>query len=108
MTDQIPKDKISFLSTSSLHLATLMASVGCKPQQIVRGPTLTAVGTKQVTWVFAHDETAEEVMGLWQNIQPAKDWDAMTWEERAMCINVVHAFAGNLRHFLGHTKEGMK
>lgn len=117
-----PPLKVEFLSTSSLHLATLLGTLGIKPQNIVRSGDKTVKGHRRVTWTFDLSPFGEEAIGFWQAAQrieeplpddaklpPLIEWEKMSPSHRRSAINLVHAFAGNLRHFLGHIhSEGAK
>lgn len=114
--NEIPKPGgLSFLSTSSLHLATLLGTLGIKPQNIVHGKDRTTKGHARVTWTFDLTPLGEEAIGFWQAAQrwekpdhgdeklpPLVEWEKMSPGERRNAIHLVHAFTSNLRHFLGH------
>jgi len=94
-----------FLCTGSLHLATLLATLGIKPLDIMRGPQLTPQGTPKVRWTFQASPLAEEIIHFWNNVQPSPEFSKLTKEQRIMCVDLVSAFAGNLKHFVSHTKQ---
>lgn len=104
-------EPIAFVSTSNLHLATLLATVGAQPQQIIQDGGVTPEGNPLTRWVFKADGLAEETIAFWNNpgkyrngrdVLPIRDWEQMTHEERSMAINVVAAFTSNLKHFVKH------
>lgn len=108
-------EPISFVTTSNLHLATLLATCGCTPISKVKMQAKTPAGDPLTQWTFKSDAVADEVMALWQNpgkfrkgraLEACRDWEQMTHEERAMAVNVLAAFTSNLRHFLATIKKG--
>ena len=100
-----PKPNIEILSTSSLHLATLLGSLGAQPVQIVKGAERNPRGDPIVKWQYRLDPQAEEALRLWNNTsKPTKSWDQMTHDERHQAIWLAKAFAQNLRHFIAHVK----
>ena len=105
----------SAVKTSQIHLATLLGTLGCVPGEISRGPGITPRGDKVVSWTYQSDNIADEIVGLWQEDEvrkrngldplPFKQWEDMTRDERRCVVRHVAEFAGNLKHFIKHTKE---
>ena len=112
MTDQIPPPpglpvEHRFLTTTSVHVATLLSTMGAEPYNIHLTGQRTPQGDAQVGFSFHHTPQAEEAMLLFQTAPhaDAKAWEAMSKEDRKMVIEFLHAFAGNIRHFTALAKK---
>ena len=96
---------LSFVTTSSLHLAALLGTLGAKHLKKTYGPDKTPQGQPKVRWVFESDSLTDEIAALWQKPINKVQWDGLTREQRDCVISVVSAFADNLKHYIAHTKE---
>ena len=103
MSDPIPA-QIEFVATSSVHLATLMATCGCKPQRLVRGPRVLSDGSLQTHWCFDSTPKGKELVCLWQHPLEVPEWENLTAHERHIVTAYASAFAANIKHFVGHAK----
>lgn len=92
------------VKTKNLHLATLLGTIGAEPFKVVKGPDALSNGQLVTYWTFSSNDAIEEAVALWQTPGAAKDWKDLTLEERRTVVDIVSAFAGNLRGFLSTTK----
>ena len=102
-----PKQVASLLFTQNVHLATFMATAGCEPQQVLRGPERTQLGHPIVKFVYDNSGgVAEEIFAMWSNPKTdARGWGDLSREEKEILINFITAHANNLRHFLAEVKK---
>lgn len=94
------------IQIQSTHLSAFLATMGCKPIMVNRGPERTAQGNPIAKWVFDVDDKLREIVKMWANPNAeAADWEQMTYEQREIVINIVNAFSDNLKHFLSDAKR---
>jgi len=96
--------------TPSVYLACFLGTMGCTPQQILKGPERTQLGHPITKWVYENKGLAEELYIRWgkpDEVFPEyKDWSE---REKQLVASYVSAFAENLRHFLTEVKkDGVK
>lgn len=98
---------IDCIITPSTHLAAFLGTMGCKPQEVLKGPERTQLGYPVTKWVYENDGRAEEIYAMWgKAVAGGGGWE--TWDQptKELVVNVLAAFTDNLRHFLTEVKRG--
>lgn len=99
------RSEFGLVFTKSLHEACFIGTVTGQRGECQDTGTSTAGGAPQKRWVFKSTPEVDEAKALWGSLGlPAfgtpKDWPAMNLDEKKAIVNVVTAFAANLRVYL--------
>ena len=105
-SQQDPVKVADSIITNSVHLATFLGTMGCKPVQIHKGPERTQLGYPITKWEFENDGRAEEIYGMWGKPSAvAPSWETYPDEVKQLVIDIITAHSDNLRHFLQEAKR---
>ena len=105
-SQQEPVKVADSIITNSVHLATFLGTMGCKPVQIHKGPERTQLGYPITKWEFENDGRAEEIYGMWgKPSATAPSWETYPDEVKQLVIDIITAHSDNLRHFLMEAKR---
>lgn len=102
-----PRAEFGLVFTTSLHEACFIGTVTGERGACMDTPAKTPGGQTQKRWAFKSTPEVDEAKALWCSISlPAfgtpKDWTdaAMSADEKKAIVNIVTAFAANLRVYL--------
>lgn len=110
----------SYISTTNLHLATFLASIGVAPSHLSLENGRTPQGDRRLRWWFHSDPLAERAMALWEAFSPTipaitsrkaeplpktRPWQELPPEVQAEVVDIITATLSNLRHFLAMAKD---